>query len=52
MTLGKVLWTLIIMKLIVIFVVVRFLFFNQNLDNSFNSNEQKSEFVIKNLIKD
>lgn len=50
MKLGKLLWKVILIKLFVMFVIIKFLFFNQNLNSKFNSEEEKSNFVIENLI--
>ncbi|PPB53436.1 DUF4492 domain-containing protein [Campylobacter hyointestinalis] len=51
MKLGKLLWKVILIKLFVMFVIIKFLFFNQNLNSKFNSEEEKSNFVIENLIR-
>ena len=52
MKLGKTLWIVIIIKLFIMFVIVKFVFFGENLDSKFQTDAEKSDFVIENLIKD
>ena len=49
MTVGKKLWIIILIKLFVIFVIFRIFFFQDFLDKRFNSNEEKSNYVIEEL---
>ena len=49
MKLGKTLWKLILIKLFVIFVVLKFFVFDANLNNTFANDTEKSEFVLDNL---
>ncbi|PAF44482.1 DUF4492 domain-containing protein [Helicobacter sp. 11S02596-1] len=51
MQLGKTLWKIIIIKLIVMFGILKIFIFDKNIDNMFSTNEQKSAFVLENLTK-
>lgn len=50
MTVGRVLWAVVLIKLFVIFVIVRMLFFPKFL-NRFDTDEAKQEFVSNELIE-
>lgn len=50
MRLGKTLWGVIFVKLFVIFVLLKIFVFDENLNSTFASNVDKSEFVLRNLI--
>lgn len=50
MRLGKTLWSVIFVKLFVIFVLLKIFVFDENLNSTFASNADKSEFVLRNLI--
>lgn len=50
MRLGKTLWGVIFVKLFVIFVLLKIFVFDENLNSTFASNADKSEFVLQNLI--
>ena len=50
MRLGKTLWGLIFVKLFVIFVLLKIFVFDENLNSTFASNADKSDFVLRNLI--
>lgn len=50
MTVGRVLWMVVLIKLFVIFVVVRMLFFPRFLSR-FDTEEAKQNFVSKELIQ-
>jgi len=52
MKMGKKLWLLIIIKLIIMFGILKVFIFNETLNTKFQTDEEKSEFVIRNLIKD
>ncbi len=49
MRLGKKLWALIIFKLIILFGVVKLLFFPNFLDTHFQTQTEKSDYIIENL---
>jgi hypothetical protein len=51
MTIGKKLWIIIILKLIIIFVVLKIFFFPNFLKSNFNTDEERSNYVIKQLTK-
>lgn len=51
MTLGKTLWGLIVIKLLVIFVLLKMLIFSDNFDARFTTDSEKSDFVLMNLTK-
>ena len=51
MRLGKTLWAIIIIKLLVIFVVLKIAFFSHSLNSEFATPAQKSDFVLQNLTK-
>ena len=51
MTLGKTLWGLIAIKLLVIFVLLKMLIFSDNFDVRFATDGEKSDFVLMNLTK-
>ena len=51
MTLGKKLWTIILIKLIILFLVLRLFFFPNYLKSNFKTDEQRSNHVIEQLTK-
>ena len=52
MSIGKELWLIILIKLFIIFVVIRIFFFRNFLNTKFNSQEDKTNYVIKELTKE
>lgn len=52
MRLRKKLLLLIAIKLIIMFGVLKLFFFDETLNTKFQTDEEKSEFVIRNLIKE
>ena len=46
---GIKLWIIILIKLFVIFVVVKFLFFNDTLKTKYKNDKERSEHVLENL---
>ena len=50
MTLGKTLWIIVLIKLFVIFFILKLFFFKNDL-NRFNTDKQKSDHVIENLTQ-
>jgi hypothetical protein len=52
MKVGKKLWLLIIIKLIIMFGILKVFIFDETLNTKFQTDEEKSEFVIRNLIKE
>jgi flagellar basal body-associated protein FliL len=49
MKVGKKLWAIIIIKLIIIFVVIKLIFFPNFLKTNFKTDEERSNYVIKQL---
>jgi len=49
MKVGKRLWLIILVKLLIMFGILKVFFFNETLNTKFTSDEQKSDFVIENL---
>ncbi len=47
---NRKLWIIIIIKLIIIFVVLKMFFFPDYLDSKFNTEKEKSDHVIEQLI--
>ena len=50
MTVGKYLWALIIIKLVILFLVVKLFFFPNFLNTNFDTDEEKSDYVRTTLI--
>ena len=51
LTWGKPLWILILVKLFIMFAILKVLFFPNFLNSRFDTKEEKSEYVIKELTK-
>ncbi|MCK9414183.1 MAG: DUF4492 domain-containing protein [Prolixibacteraceae bacterium] len=51
MTIGRKLWAIILIKLIILFVVLRLFFFPNYLKSNFSTDEQRSNHVIEQLTK-
>ncbi len=51
MTVGKKLWTIIIIKLIIMFLVLKVFFFPNFLKSNFETDEERSNYVINQLTK-
>jgi len=51
MTLGKKLWALILIKLFIMFVILKLFFFKDFLNEKFDTEEEKSEYVLEQLTK-
>ena len=52
MKLGKTLWAVILIKLFIIFVLLKFFIFDENLDSKFETDQEKIDFIYKNLTKE
>ena len=50
MTVGKRLWIIILIKLFVMFAILKIFFFQDFLGARFKSDDQKSDYVIEQLI--
>lgn len=51
MTWGRKLWLIILIKLFIMFAILRIFFFQDFLDSRFGSDEEKSDYVTNELIK-
>jgi len=49
MTWGKKLWLIIFIKLFILFAILKLFFFPDFLDSKFNSDQEKSDYVIEQL---
>ncbi|MBT3176303.1 MAG: DUF4492 domain-containing protein [Desulfobacula sp.] len=49
MVLGKKLWTIILIKLFVMFVVLKLFFFPNYLNKNFQTDEEKGNFVLEQI---
>ena len=49
MTVGKKLWTIIIIKLFIMFVILKIFFFRDFLDEKFETDNEKGDYVIEQL---
>ena len=49
MTVGKKLWTIIIIKLFILFVILKLFFFKDFLDDKFETDQEKSNYVLEQL---
>jgi Domain of unknown function (DUF4492) len=51
MTVGRQLWIIILIKLFILFAVLKIFFFPDMLKEKFSSDEQRGDFVIEQLSK-
>jgi len=51
MVLGKKLWKIILIKLFIMFAILKFFFFPNFLNTNFQTNEDRSEFVLEQITK-
>lgn len=51
MTLGKTLWLIILIKLFIMFAILKVFFFPNFLKSNFDTNEQRSEHVSDEFIR-
>jgi hypothetical protein len=52
MTLGKKLWRIILVKLFVMFVILKLFFFPNFLNTSFDTDEEKTNYVLEQMTRD
>lgn len=52
LTLGKVLWKLIFIKLVIILLVLNFFIYDKSINTEFKTENQKVDFVYKNITKE
>lgn len=51
MTIGKKLWVIILIKLFVMFVILKLFFFHDFLKEKFNTEKERSNYVIERLTR-
>jgi hypothetical protein len=51
MTVGKKLWIIILIKLFILFAILRIFFFHDFLGSNFTSDDERSEYVIERLTE-
>jgi uncharacterized membrane protein len=51
MTLGRTLWVIILIKLFILFFVLKLFFFPNYLKKNFNTDKERSQNVIENFTK-
>ncbi|HRY98494.1 MAG TPA: DUF4492 domain-containing protein [Bacteroidales bacterium] len=51
MTWGRTLWTIILIKLFIMFAILKLFFFPDFLGTRFSSDEERSDYVIEQLTK-
>lgn len=49
--LGKKLWLIILIKLFIMFAILRLIFFPNFLNQKFETDDQRSDYVLEQLIK-
>ena len=52
MKVGKTLWLLIVIKLFVMFAIIKWLFFPNVLQEKFQTDEQRSQYILNKLTKE
>jgi len=52
MRIGKTLWLLIIIKLFIIFAIIKWLFFPDILKENFQTDAQRSQYILQQLTKE
>lgn len=51
MTLGKKLWTIILIKLFIMFIILKLFFFPDFLNSRFQTDEQKGDYVLEQITQ-
>jgi hypothetical protein len=51
MVLGKKLWKIILIKLFIMFAILKFFFFPDFLETNFQTDEEKSNYVLEQITK-
>ncbi len=52
LTIGKTLWKIILIKLLIILVFLKYFIYDKNLKSEYPTKEEKISFIYKNLTKD
>jgi hypothetical protein len=51
MTLGKTLWLIVVIKLVIMFLILRPFFFPNFLNSKFDNQEDKADYVLEQLVE-
>jgi flagellar basal body-associated protein FliL len=51
MKVGKKLWIIIAIKMFLFFVVIKFLFFPNIMEENFSNDQQRAEYILNHLTK-
>lgn len=51
MTVGKKLWTIILVKLFIMFIILKLIFFPNLLKKNFRNDTERSDYVLEQLTK-
>ena len=51
MTIGRTLWGIILLKLFIMFIILKLFFFPNILKQNFENDEQRSEYILEQLIE-
>ncbi len=51
MTVGRILWRIIIIKLFIMFAVLKLFFFPNYLNNTFETDQQRGDYVLEQLTR-
>ncbi len=51
MVVGKTLWKIIVIKLLLILVILNYFVYDKSLKTQYKTEQEKSDFVYKNLIR-
>lgn len=52
MKVGKTLWLLIVIKLFIMFIIIKWLFFPNVLKENFHTDKERSEYILNTLTQD
>ncbi|WP_457743499.1 DUF4492 domain-containing protein [Sulfurimonas sp.] len=52
MRVGKTLWVLIAVKLFIMFVIIKWLFFPDLMQENFSTDQQRSQYILNQLTKE
>ena len=52
MTIGKTLWSIILIKLVIMFLVLKMFFFPNFLKEKFDTEEERSQYIREELTKE
>ncbi len=52
LSLGKTLWKILFVKLLIMVVVFKLFFFSTTLNTRFSNDDERSDFVLENLTKE